>query len=103
MSKLEWIARLESDGGSRYVLLANPSHITVGRLFDVFVIDRAELEYQLRLDSTRVDGIILLDALDNEKLNISLAALVAARSARAAFSSDDLRGTQTMRHQTAGL
>jgi membrane protein len=35
----------------------------VERLFDLFVIDRAELEYQLNLESTRVDGATLLAAL----------------------------------------
>jgi len=66
------------------VLIANPAHVTVGRLFDMFVVDRRELEYQLRLDSTRVDEALLLDALHNPKLDLTLAVLVAARSVRGA-------------------
>jgi membrane protein len=78
-----WIARLQDDGVPRYALLANPARITVTRLFDLFVIDRNELEYQLKLEPTRVDCAALLGALHNEKLEISLAALIAARGARA--------------------
>ncbi len=97
LSELEWIARLEDDGRPpRYVLLVNPARITVARLFDVFVIDRAELDYQLRLESARVDCATLLGALDNEKLNVSLATLLAARDARAAFGADEAHGAQAI-------
>ncbi|TKC80413.1 YihY family inner membrane protein [Trinickia terrae] len=106
LGKREWVARLENDGRggpARYVLLANPSQITVGRLFDLFVIDKAELEYQLRLEPTRVDCATLLGALDNEKLNVSLAALLAARDALAARAAADASGAQSMQHHAAGL
>ena len=82
LARREWITRLADDNALRYVLIANPAQLTVGRLFDLFVIDRPELEYQLRLDSTRVDTAMLLDALHNPKLELSIATLVAARSAR---------------------
>ncbi len=88
LSRNQWIARLAdegADGQPRYALLANPAHVTVARLFDVFVIDRVELEYQLRLESTRVDGDALLSALGNDRLDISLATLLAAREAHEAF------------------
>lgn len=88
LSRNQWIARLAdegADGQPRYALLVNPAHITVARLFDVFVIDRTELEYQLRLESTRIDGDALLAALGNDRLEVSLATLVAAREAREAF------------------
>jgi membrane protein len=97
----EWIARLQGDGAPRYVLLANPSQITVARLFDLFVIDRAELEYQLRLEPTRVDCESLLGALENDKLEISLASLLAARNARAAFANAGAQRPSAMPHQTA--
>lgn len=84
LGRREWVTRLADDHAQRYVLIANPAHVTVGRLFDMFVIDRAELEYQLRLDSTRVDTALLLDALHNPKLELTLATLVAARAVRGA-------------------
>jgi membrane protein len=49
-------------------------------LFDLFVIDREELEYQLRLDATQVDCAALTGALENEKLDVTLGSLIAARS-----------------------
>lgn len=78
----EWVTRLADDSEMRFVLIANPAQISVGRLFDIFVIDRPELEYQLKLDSTRVDTALLLDALHNPKLDLTIATLVAARNAR---------------------
>jgi membrane protein len=81
LEEIEWIARIEDDGDApRFVLLANPDQVTVERLFDRFVIDRAELAYQLNLASTRVDARILLSALESERLKVSLATLVAARA-----------------------
>lgn len=46
MEEHEWVARLDrGDGSPRYVLLANPEQLTLATLFDVLVIDRAELTY----------------------------------------------------------
>ncbi len=87
LARHEWVMRLADDTERRFVLIANPAQITVGRLFDMFVIDRPELEYQLRLGSTRVDTAMLLDALHNPKLDLTIATLVAARSARGASDS----------------
>jgi membrane protein len=81
LDSLEWVARLENLRVPRYVLIANPQQITVASLFDQFLIDRDELDYQLRLDTTRVDRDSLMNALDNEKLDITLASLLAARAA----------------------
>lgn len=82
LEEIEWIVRLQEDGvRPHFLLLTNPAQITVERLFDLFVIDRAELRYQLDLHSTRVDGATLLAALDNDKLGVTLAALLAARAA----------------------
>lgn len=103
LEEIEWIARLQEDGTRpHFLLLANPAQITVERLFDLFVIDRAELEYQLELNSTRVDGQMLLTALENDKLKVTLATLLAARAAaRAARAREDEQAASSMPHQAA--
>jgi membrane protein len=103
LSRREWVARLQdgSDGIPRYALLANPAQVTVAKLFDDFVIDRPELEYQLRLASTHVDGDALLSALHNDKLDISLATLLAVRDARAAFGADGTGAPAATSHHAA--
>ncbi|CAE6743623.1 YihY family inner membrane protein [Paraburkholderia nemoris] len=103
LEEIEWIARLQDDDTRpHFLLLANPAQITVERLFDLFVIDRAELEYQLELNSTRVDGQTLLAALENDKLKVTLAVLLAARAAaRAAKAQESDQGTSSMPHQAA--
>lgn len=79
MEQDELVARLESgDAAPQFLLLANPARIPLARLFERFVIDRKELGYQLKLKSSGIDGLKLLDALDNDKLAVSLAALLAA-------------------------
>ncbi|HEV3104216.1 MAG TPA: YihY family inner membrane protein [Trinickia sp.] len=100
LERCGWVTRLQDDGVPRYALLANPAHITVARLFDLFVIDRAELEYQLNLESTRVDATTLLNALRNEKLDIPLPVLVAARTARGAFGSSGAQVPSATPHPT---
>jgi membrane protein len=80
LEALDWIARIDDNGRApRYVLIANPQQVTAGMLFDLFVIDREELDYQLGLDATQIDGDALLNALANEKLEITLGALLASR------------------------
>jgi membrane protein len=103
LEEIEWIARLQEDGmRPHFLLLANPAQITVERLFALFVIDRAELEYQLQLASTRVDGQMLLAALENDKLKVTLAALLTARAAaRGARAEQSESGTPSMPHQAA--
>lgn len=103
LEEIEWIARLQDDDTRpHFLLLANPAQITVERLFDLFVIDRAELEYQLELNSTRVDGQTLLAALENDKLKVTLATLLAARAAaRATRAQESEQGTSSMPHQAA--
>jgi membrane protein len=80
LDALGWIGRLEDARMPRYVMIANPDQITMTMLFDQFVIDREELDYQLRLDATQVDRPALMGALENEKLDVTLASLVAARA-----------------------
>jgi membrane protein len=103
LEEIEWIARLQEDGlRPHFLLLANPAQITVEQLFDLFVIDRAELEYQLQLHATRVDGETLLAALENDKLKVTLAALLAARAAsRATRVQENGQGASSMPHQAA--
>lgn len=103
LEEIDWIARLQEDGTRpHFLLLANPAQITVERLFDLFVIDRAELEYQLELNSTRVDGQMLLAVLENDKLKVTLATLLAARAAaRAARAQESEQGASSMPHQAA--
>ncbi|MFP6559625.1 YihY family inner membrane protein [Paraburkholderia sp. B3] len=84
MEEDELVARLESDGAKpHFLLIANPARISVASLFGRFVIDRKELAYQLNLKSSAVDAAMLLGALDNDKLAVSLATLLAARRAHA--------------------
>lgn len=81
LDSLDWVARLDDVRVPRYVLIANPQQITMNQLFDLFVIEREELDYQLRLDSSRIDSTALMNALNNDKLEITLATLLAARAA----------------------
>ncbi|WP_174490611.1 YihY family inner membrane protein [Paraburkholderia oxyphila] len=77
----ELIGRLEKDGEKpHYVLVANPARISVERIYARFVIDRKELAYQLK--SSDIDAATLLGSLENDKLSISLASLLAARRER---------------------
>jgi membrane protein len=80
LESIEWVARVPREHeADRYVLLANPQYVTLRRLFDLLVIDREEFAYQLKLESAHADGEMLLAALDHDKLDVSLAALLAAR------------------------
>jgi len=102
LEEIEWIARLNEDGSCpHFLLLANPAQVTVERLFDLFVIDRPELEYQLNLESTRVDGGTLLGALQNEKLSVSLASLLAARASARAARAAQAEARSSATHQAA--
>lgn len=103
LEEIEWVARLQEDGTPPcFLLLANPNQVTVERLFDLFVIDRAELEYQLNLESTRVDGVTLLAALENDRMSVTLASLLAVRaSARAGQAAQAEGPTAAMPHQPA--
>lgn len=96
------VGRLEADGGkTRFVLLVSAAALPVARVFGQFAIDRRELAYQLNHKSSRVDGQTLLDALDNDKLAVSLAALVAARRQPAQAVSDNAQQRRAMPQQTA--
>jgi len=101
LDALEWIARLENLRVPRYVLIANPQQITVSRLFDLFVIERDELDYQLRLDSSHIDRAALMNALSNEKLEVTLATLLAARAASRQEGARAAQGVTSMPRQTA--
>ncbi|WP_419539669.1 YihY family inner membrane protein [Paraburkholderia bengalensis] len=93
LEAIDWIVQLDENGlRPRFLLVANPNQITVERLFNLFVIDRDELTYQLNLDSTHVDSAMLLAALDSTGLNISLATLLAARAASRDAAQQDQAG-----------
>jgi membrane protein len=80
MEEREWIARLDGGGETtpRYILLANPEQLTLAQLFDVLVIDRTELTYQLQRRRSHVDSAALLAALSSDRFDVSLATLIAA-------------------------
>ncbi|RQR27213.1 YihY family inner membrane protein [Burkholderia sp. Bp9143] len=79
MEEREWIARLDnSEPPPRYILLANPEQLTLAQLFDVLVIDRTELTYQLQRRRSHVEGAALLEVLSNDRFDVSLASLIAA-------------------------
>ncbi len=83
LEQRQWIARLHRDGApERWLLIANPTTITLMALFDVFVVDRDELAYQANLDSSRVDGSLLLTALHHDGLAVTLRDLMNAREQR---------------------
>lgn len=106
MEEREWVARLEGgDGASRYVLLANPEHLTLAQLFDAMVIDRTELTYQLERRRTHVDGAALLAALTSDRFDVPLASLIPAHRLAgahpaAAAAAPDAPGPQAPGPQT---
>ncbi|AME24993.1 MULTISPECIES: YihY family inner membrane protein [Burkholderiaceae] len=101
LDDLEWVARLENLRVPRYVLIASPQQITVSSLFDLFVIDREELDYQLRLDSSHIDDATLMNALSNDKMDVTLATLLAARTASREARAHESENAASMPRQTA--
>ena len=102
LGRRRWVTPLPDGGGPpRYALLVTAAQVTVAKLFDMFVVDRRELEYQLNLDPTRVDCAALLTALHNEKLEVSLATLMAARRARVVAGTSGAPGPSAASPQTA--
>ncbi|KQR74611.1 hypothetical protein ASG35_17840 [Burkholderia sp. Leaf177] len=101
LDDLEWVARLENLRVPRYVLIASPQQITVSSLFDLFVIDREELDYQLGLDSSHIDDATLMNALSNDKMDVTLAALLAARTASREARARESESQTSMPRQTA--
>jgi membrane protein len=73
LEQREWIARLHRDGAfDRWLLIVHPGALTVSHLFDLLVVDRAELAFQANLDSSRIDGAKLLRALAQQGPDVSL-------------------------------
>jgi membrane protein len=102
MEEDELVARLEAEGEKvRFLLVANPARIPVANLFGRFVIDRKELTYQLNLKSSAIDADTLLNALDNDKLSVTLATLLAARRAHVAAAEEGAQPQASMPHQAA--
>ncbi|UDG81990.1 YihY family inner membrane protein [Candidatus Vallotia cooleyia] len=80
LETIDWVARIQREHDSdHYVLLVNPQHASLRQLHQLFVINRNEFAYQLNLNTTHVDGPMLLSALDHVGLDISLSALLSAR------------------------
>jgi membrane protein len=81
------VARLYENGNARrLILLANPEQLPLAELVDMFVLDRGELAYQLNLPGSRIDSTPLLAALGNDKLEVSLAALLRSGPGRRALA-----------------
>ncbi|PLZ00357.1 hypothetical protein CY652_21585 [Burkholderia sp. WAC0059] len=92
LEQIELTARLVSGSAEdRFLLLANPARIPVASVFGLFVIDRRELAYQLRLKSSRIDAAALLGTLDSDRLAAPLAALLAPRREPAEHAGADAR------------
>jgi membrane protein len=92
----EWIARLHRDGeAARWLLIANPTSITISALFDLLVVDRDELSFQAQLETSRIDGPTLIAALQHERLQTSLADLMGARAASLARA-DQVAAAETV-------
>jgi len=73
LEQREWIARLHRDGAfDRWLLIVHPAALTVSHLFDLLVVDRAELAFQAHLESSRIDGATLLSALEQQRPDVSL-------------------------------
>lgn len=59
----------------------------------MLVIDRTELTYQLQRRSSHVEGAALLDVLSNDRFDVSLASLIAARAADGAQPAEPASGS----------
>jgi membrane protein len=90
-----WIAKLDPfQHSERWVLIANPLKIDLLAVFNAFVINRRELEYQVTLSTTPFDGEALLAALDARRLDVSLAEVLGdPRRSGAVEAEDGLLGT----------
>ena len=86
----EWIAKLDPDThAERWVLLANPRNVDLRAVFQAFVLDRAELEYQATLPGSPFDAEALLAAIDARRLEVSLAEVLGAHKREAVGVADD--------------
>ncbi len=85
-----WIAKLDPFTHSeRWILIVNPRKIDLLAVFNAFVINRQELEYQVTLSSTPFDGEALLAALDARRLDVSLAEVLGGPQWHAADKAED--------------
>ncbi|MGI4812178.1 MAG: YihY family inner membrane protein [Janthinobacterium lividum] len=81
----KWVARLQEERrAQRWILVTSPRNISLMALSEMFVLDRKELQYQLGMETGRLEGERLLGALENDKLSLTLAELIEIeREARA--------------------
>nr|WP_254067661.1 YihY family inner membrane protein [Burkholderia sp. L27(2015)] len=78
----QWIARLPGDNGpERWILLANPTQISLDALFDLFVLNRVELGQELAHAPTPFNGALLCHALNSKHFRLTLDQLMVKREA----------------------
>lgn len=64
LDKAEWVARLSRPNApENWILLANPAQIQLSDLYQRFVLDHAELGYQVARSAARLDGPVLMATL----------------------------------------
>lgn len=84
LEKAEWIARLtRNNAPDNWLMLANPKQITLNDLYERFVLDRAELGYQIGLSPARLNADVLTAALNGRHMDITLADLIVPEVAEA--------------------
>jgi membrane protein len=86
-----WVAKLDPfQHSERWVLIANPRNIDLLAVFNAFVINRRELEYQVTLPSSPFDGEALLAAIDARRFDVSLAEVLGGPRWSTAGETDDV-------------
>jgi membrane protein len=78
LDKAEWIARLpRHNAPANWIMLANPRQITLNDLYERFVLDRIEFNYQIGQAPTQLNGQALRAALGGRQMDVTLADLIA--------------------------
>ncbi|CAB3794381.1 YihY family inner membrane protein [Pararobbsia alpina] len=86
-----WIAKLDPfQHSERWILIVNPRRIDLLAVFNAFVINRKELEYQVTLSTTMFEGDVLLSALDARRLDVSLAEVLGGLHGTATDEAEDV-------------
>jgi len=78
LDKAEWIARLpRHNAADNWIMLASPKQIALNDLYERFVLDRAEFNYQIGQSPAGLNGNVLTAALNGRHMEITLADLIA--------------------------
>jgi membrane protein len=73
----QWIVKLPHDrAADAWILLANPQQISLDALFDLFVLNRAELSQELAHAPIPFNGVLLCTALAQGQLQLTLEQLM---------------------------